>query len=173
MSTFPFSENRLDITKWALMYLHFSCASWQCPCTMIHEIVACSSLIAQGYCMESWLDLLWDCWESNQSPGRFKGQDLMDSLSPTTPVGIRTTLRGQRLLQVVHGIMYGETVLATEHIKSISVFLEKSQDSRAVWWSSSDGGHTTPTFLVPACYDENAAPTFPGWVCYASFIRLK
>jgi hypothetical protein len=52
----------------------------------------------------------------------------MDSLSPTTPVGIRTTLRGQRLLQVVHGIMYGETVLATEHIKSISVFLEKSQD---------------------------------------------
>ena len=134
-----------------------------CPCAMSPEVVACSSLIAQGYCMESWLDLFWDCWESNQSPRRFKGRDLLDFLPPTTPVEIRTTLRGRRQLQVVHGILYGDTVIATEHIESISAYLEKSQDSRAVWWSSSDGGHY---------HSYLSSSDLLWWKCRSYFSRL-
>lgn len=102
------------------------------------SLVNCCSFvsfsIAQACCMESWLDLYWGCWGSEQSPEWSTHKVPMDFLFQDLKVQMRTlaTLKDQRLLQVVLGTMFGRMMLANEEITSLmewiwySLLIEKT-----------------------------------------------
>ena len=90
-----------------------------------------SYLIAQDYCMESWRGLCLDCWESELSLRDFIHLDLMDFHAHPIPGGVKSTWKDPRLLPVMHGIMYGETMLVIDLVSQPKVRLDGHQTKYA------------------------------------------
>lgn len=124
--------------------------------TVIHNMFACSFLIAPDCCMESWLDLYWEFLESKQSPNRLINQDQMDLRAPTTHTtsrGTRITLRGLRLPEVVDGTMYGETTVPVSliHPTLCHLFKETNQKQIVSCGRRMDLTRATPTRIGGTC----------------------